>query len=291
MPTNQATATSFKVILFYKFCRVTDPSTFRDEQRALAQEFCLKGRILIAKEGINATLEGATESVDGYTQALRQNPLFSDLVMKESEGTGSAFAKLVTRVRDEVVTLGAGEFDIEKETAPPITAEELERMYDTDEDFVVLDLRNDYETAVGMFERTVDPVLKNFRDLPEKLSDIAQLKNKKVVAVCTGGIRCEKATCLLKKEGFTDIVQLKDGIHSYMQKFPGRHFKGSLFVFDDRMSTSVVDVPNREVVGKCAFCGAPSEDFYSDDSVRPSRKLICCENCIESRHAVLRSCA
>jgi UPF0176 protein len=290
MQAHTTSAPAYTVILFYKFFPVENAEAFRDEMRALAEQFGLKGRILIASEGINATLEGPTESTTGYIEAMHANPLFADLVIKESEGTGNAFGKLVTRVRDEVVTLGAGEFDIEKETAPSITAEELERMYDTDKDFVVLDLRNDYETAVGVFERTIDPGLKNFRDLPEKLPEIAHLKDKKVVAVCTGGIRCEKATCLLKKEGFTDIVQLKDGIHTYMQKFPGSHFKGSLFVFDDRMSTSVVDVPNREIVGKCAFCGAPSEDFYSDDSVRPSLKLICCSSCIESRRNSLRSC-
>src|SRR6185369_15512321 len=95
---------------------------------------------------------------------------------------------------------------------------------------------------------------------------------------------------LLKKEGFTNIVQLKDGIHTYMQKHPGKHFKGSLFVFDNRMTTPVVSVPDMEIVGICAFCGTAAEDIYSDDSVRPSLKVICCKNCIESRRNELRPC-
>ncbi len=284
------TTASFTVILFYKFFRVKDPAAFRDAQRKLAETFGLKGRILIATEGINATLEGPSEAIQGYMAALRSDTVFRDLVIKESAGTGYAFNNLECKVRPEVVTLGAGEFDIEKETAPSITADELEKMYDTDEDFVVLDLRNDYETAVGVFDKTVDPALKNFRDLPERLSELAPLKNKKVVAVCTGGIRCEKATCLLKKEGFTDVVQLKDGIHTYMQKYPGRHFKGSLFVFDNRITTPVVDTPERAVIGTCTFCSAASEDYYSDDSVRPSLKVICCQSCIVPRRTTLRSC-
>lgn len=284
-------AISYTVLLFYKFFTVEDPAAFRDTMRALAELHGLRGRILLAAEGINATLEGTTEATERYKQALRQFPPFKDLVIKESAGTGSAFHKLECKVRKEVVTLGAGTFDIEKETAPTITAEELERLYDSGEDFVVLDLRNDYETAVGVFDRTVDPALKNFRDLPEKLPELSPLKNKKVVAVCTGGIRCEKATCLLKKEGFTDIVQLEDGIHTYMQKFPGHHFKGSLFVFDNRMTTPVVPTPAREIVGTCVFCGSQSEDFYSDDSVRPSRKVICCADCIAAHKESLRNCA
>lgn len=283
-------AISYTVILFYKFFTVEDPAAFRDAMRALAEACELKGRILVATEGINATLEGTTEAVERYKHALRQIPPFEKLVIKESAGTGSAFAKLECKVRKEVVTLGAGEFNIEKETAPTITAEDLEKLYDSGDEFVVLDLRNDYETAVGVFDKTIDPALKNFRDLPEKLPELAPLKNKKIVAVCTGGIRCEKATCLLKKEGFTDIVQLEDGIHTYMQKYPGRHFKGSLFVFDNRITTPVVDTPARSVIGACAFCGTPSEDFYNDDSVRPSLKVICCADCIPT-HQELRSCA
>lgn len=278
----------YRVILFYKFVPIQDPVSLRDAMRALAQTHALKGRMLIAPEGINATFEGSATDIESYKRALHAYPLFSDVVIKESAGTGDAFNKLEVKVRDEVVTLGAGEFDVARETAPSITAEELERMYDQSEDFVVLDLRNDYETAVGKFEKTVDPGLATFRDLPKKLESLSYLKDKKVVTVCTGGIRCEKATCLLKKEGFTDVVQLKDGIHTYMQEFPNSHFKGSLFVFDNRMVTPVVETPY-EVIGHCEYCGTASEDFYNDDRVRPSLKVICCSDC-RVQHPELRMC-
>jgi len=268
------------VILFYKFARVPDPSSLADSQRALALSLGLRGRLLIASEGINGTFEGTRADVEQYTSALRRVPGFEDITFKESVGTGDAFRKLEVRVRPEVVTLGAGEFDIAKETAREITADELDALYDSDEEFVVLDLRNEYETRVGRFENTVDPQLKNFRDLPGKLTEIGHLKQKKVIAVCTGGIRCEKATCLLKREGFEDLYQLKDGIHTYMQRFPGKHFKGTLFVFDNRMTTPVSDVEEREVVGRCFSCGAPCEELYNDDTVRPSEKYICCSTCV-----------
>lgn len=279
----------FTVILFYKFVRIDDPAELRDAMRALAEKHGLKGRMLIAHEGVNATFEGTPEAIEAYTTELRKNPLFADIVIKESASAGNSFNKLQVKVRKEVVTLGAGEFDIQKDTAPAISAEELEAMYDRDEDFVVLDLRNDYETAVGKFEKTFDPGLTLFRDLPAKIESFAHLKKKKVVTVCTGGIRCEKATCLLKKEGFEDVVQLQDGIHTYMQQFPGSRFKGSLFVFDNRIVTPVVET-DYDVEGKCEFCGVNTETFYNDDRVRPSRKVICCDECART-HTELRPSA
>lgn len=277
------------VILFYKFTPIEDPASLCAAQRALCERVGIMGRLLIATEGINGTFEGTKEQINAYTKALRADNRFSDLVIKESESNGQAFRRLEVRVRPEVVTLGAGAFYIPKETAPIVTAEELDAMFAKDENFVVLDLRNDYEIASGKFENTVDPGLRHFRDLPNKLPELQHLRHRKVVAVCTGGIRCEKATCLLKREGFENVYQLKDGIHTYMQKYPGKHFKGSLFVFDNRMVTPVVETPDREVVGRCLFCDVACEEYWSDDSVRPSMKVICCDSCI-TNHAELRSC-
>jgi UPF0176 protein len=277
----------YTVILFYKFIPIADPAQLREDMRTLALAHGLKGRMLIAREGVNATFEGTAESIENYKAALRENPLFGDVVFKESASDGNSFAKLQVKVRDEVVTLGAGELDVARDTAPAISAEELEKMYEEREDFVVLDLRNDYETAVGKFENTYDPGLALFRDLPQKIESFAHLKSKKVVTVCTGGIRCEKATCLLKKEGFTDVVQLKDGIHTYMQQFPNSRFKGSLFVFDNRMVTPVVEELEYAVIGKCEFCGESTETFYNDDRVRPSLKVVCCSTCAPA-HPELR---
>jgi UPF0176 protein len=280
--------TDFVVILFYKFLTLTDPEAFALAHTAKCKELGLKGRMLVAEEGINGTFEGTRESVDAYKAFIHSDARFADMLIKESEGTGKAFPKLSIRVRDEVVTLGAGRFDPETETATELPADELEKWYETNEDFVVLDLRNDYEIASGKFDRTIDPGLKNFRDLPAKLEELKELKDKKVVTVCTGGIRCEKATCLLKREGFSNIYQLKDGIHTYMKEHPGKHFKGTLFVFDNRMTTDVVPTENKEIVGKCSFCNIATENYCSDDSVRPSRKILCCEECFAIQGAHLR---
>ena len=281
---------AYTVILFYKFTKIKNPEKFKIQQRKIAKDFNLMGRMLIAKEGINATFEGTDKDIKAYEKKLMQNKLLKGIVFKESEGNGKGFTKLKIKVRPEIVTLEAGEFNVKKETAPVITATQLEKMYQKNEDFVVLDLRNDFEVRAGYFEKTINPELKNFRDLPQKVSELLYLKDKKVIAVCTGGIRCEKATCLLKKGGFKNLYQLKDGIYSYMKKYPGRHFKGSLFVFDNRITTPIVDTNEREVVGQCAYCATKCEQFYNDDSTRPSKKIICCDKYIIRRKHILRSC-
>lgn len=274
------------VLLFYKFINLPDPKAVADGQREICSKLGLMGRVIIAHEGINATLEGTREQVDAYKTFLKNDQYFFDILVKESPSNGKSFHRLSVKVRPEIVTLGAGTFDVKNETATELPADELQKWYENNEDFVVLDLRNDYEIASGKFEKTIDPKLANFRDLPQKISEMGDLKNKKVVTVCTGGIRCEKATCLLKKEGFSDVYQLKDGIHTYMQQYPGEHFKGTLFVFDDRMTTDVVPIPNKEIVGTCTFCNVATESYCSDDSTRPSRKILCCNDCFakESHH-------
>jgi UPF0176 protein len=280
---------AYTILLFYTFSPVKNPQKLAEIHRAKCLALGLKGRMIIGEEGVNATLEGTVENTKKYKAFLRKDLLFKGIKIKESVGTGSAFPKLAIKVRREIVTLGAGKFNIKKETAPQLPAAELERWYKENKDFVILDLRNDYEIASGKFDRTVDPGLKNFRDLPKKLKKLAKLKNKKVVTVCTGGIRCEKATCLLKREGFTDIYQLQDGIHTYMEQYPGKNFKGTLFVFDNRMTTDVVDVQEKTVIGRCVFCESVTEEYASDDSVRPSRKVLCCKKCFKEHAHTLRS--
>lgn len=280
---------NYTIILFYKFAKVADPQRLKLQQQKLCQKFDLRGRVIIAGEGINATLEGQTKNIRAYIKEARKTRLLKNVVFKQSEGTGTAFPKLKIKVRSEIVTLGAGRFNVAKETAKSMSAKQLEALYKKKEDFLVLDLRNDYEIQAGYFENTVNPGLRNFRDLPKKIKSLAHLKHKKLVAVCTGGIRCEKATCLLKKKGFTNVYQLKDGIHTYIKEFPGKRFLGSLFVFDNRLTTPVLKAQQSQVVGRCHFCRVPSETFYSDDHFRPSKKVICCDACIAS-HSYLRSC-
>ena len=189
----------FVIILFYKFTDIADPKAFADIHRVECVRLGFTGRLIVGEEGINGTFEGTREKIEEYKTFLKSDPLFSDILIKESAGIGSAFPKLKIKVRPEIVTLDAGRFDVKNDTAKELSVKDLQEWYKEDKDFVVLDLRNDYEISSGKFDKTIDPKLSNFRDLPKKLEELKDLKNKKIVTVCTGGIRCEKATCLLKK--------------------------------------------------------------------------------------------
>ncbi len=297
----------YTVILFYKFVHLEDPKGVCERQRAKCRELGLLGRVLVATEGINATLEGLTSKIEEYKAWLWGEEFFGDVVVKESAGMGNSFVKLKCKVRPEVVTLGTGEIDASVPTARELSADELQAWYEGGEDFVVLDLRNSYEIASGKFDKTINPELNNFRDLVANLDKLRErhlVGNKKIVTVCTGGIRCEKATKLMGQKGFDNLYQLKDGIHTYMSKYPGKHFKGTLFVFDNRMTTDVVDTSGgehgsessdenngrvaREIIGKCYFCDSSTEQYYNDDSHVPSQKVLCCEVCIKQNASHLR---
>ena len=212
--------------------------------------------------------------------------------VKRSEGTSDAFPKLSIKVREEIV---GTKFPMEEaypqlRTAPRLKPEELREMFEKGEDFAIVDMRNDYEYASGHFKGSIDPGMQASRDLPEKLPLLEPLKNKKVVTVCTGGIRCEKMSAYLLNNGFEDVYQLEDGIHGYMQKYPGKDFVGTLYTFDKRktMHFGGDEKGNREIVGTCYLCETKTENYTNCANDFCHRHFLVCENCVAKtaeRHA------
>ena len=198
---------------------------------------------------------------------------------KRSRGTGTAFPKLSVKVRPEVVTTKVEGLDPLKKTVKYITSEELHALFESDKEFYIVDMRNDFEYASGHFEGFVGSGMKNFYLLSEVAARLNHLKNKKIVTVCTGGIRCEKASGYLLMNGFTDVYQLKDGIVTYMEKYPNGYFKGKLYVFDKRLVMGFND--NAEVVGKCDKCQKPCEAYVNCEHNECHRHYLCCNNCLD----------
>jgi UPF0176 protein len=250
---------AYPVILFYKYVTITDPPSFAAEQRALCHGLGLKGRILIAGEGINGTLAGTREGVDQYVATLRADERFADMEIKGSVGNAQTFPKLVIKVRPEIVTLGAGPLvpDLHNHLSP----EEWKRTLEEEPDVVVLDVRNRYESIAGKFENAIACDIEHFRELPAYVDRLAEFKDRKVLMYCTGGIRCEKASALFRSKGFTNVFQLHGGIAKYQEQFGNDHWLGECFVFDQRMTVRVDDglVP----IGKCAHTGAPTSRFVN----------------------------
>lgn len=247
------------VILFYKYVTITDPEEFAADQRALCARLRLKGRILIATEGINGTLAGSVEAVNLYVSALHADPHFSDVEVKVSPGDADTFPKLVVKVRPEIVTLAAG--PLKPDQSNQLSPAEWKRTIETDPDVVLLDVRNRFESAAGKFEGAVVCEIEHFRELPAYIDELEPLKEKKVLMYCTGGIRCEKASALLRSRGFENVFQLHGGIVTYQEQFGNEHWKGECFVFDQRMTVRVDE--GLVQIGRCAHTDRPTSRFVN----------------------------
>lgn len=280
----------FTIILFYKYTKIENPELLRQDQKLLCDRLSLKGRMILATEGINATLEGTTENIEKYIADLLSHPEFADIHIKKSEGTGDAFPKLSIKVRPEIVTTHLQERDIDPNitTGKYLIPEKLHEWFKSGKEFYIVDMRNDFEQAVGMFRNSLKSGMGYFRDLPKVLTDLDHLKDKTILTVCTGGVRCEKASGFLVLNGFSDVYQLYGGIVSYMEKYPGEDFIGSLYVFDNRLVMGFnMDDPNREILGKCVVCKNPSEHFINCKDGFCHRHFIICENCLNGEESVL----
>jgi len=272
---------NYQVLLYYKYGHLEDAKKTSDEQRLWCQELNLKGRIIVAEEGINGTLEGLTQDTEEYIRRMRSSPCFADINFKRSEGGGEAFSKLSVKVRPEIVASRLA-IDPTKTSGKYITADELHEWFITGQEFTIVDMRNDYEQASGYFENSVLSDIHNFYDLPGLLPRIDHLKTKTVVTVCTGGVRCETASGFLIKNGFSKVYQLQDGIVTYMEKYPNEHFKGKLYVFDNRLTLAFnTEDPKHTIVGKCFHCGVAADTYVNCEYDVCHYHYICCRSCRE----------
>lgn len=288
----------YVVLLFYKYKNIKKPQELMTTQRAYCEALDLKGRIIIAEEGINGTLEGTRANVEKYIELMEKDKRFKDINWKKSEGTGKAFRKLSVKVRPEIVTTGIPNKDFGPLVNGPhggamtgkyLSAEKLKEWYEKNKEFYVIDMRNDYEFEIGRFKNSIWPDgLGHFRDVPNVVKKITNLKDKTVVTVCTGGVRCETASGLLIKYGFKEVYQLENGIVTFMEKYPNTYFEGKLLVFDQREAIGFnTDSRKHKIVGKCRICKSPSENLVNYWKGKEDVYGIICKECISSNKVKL----
>ncbi len=285
----------YQVLLFYKYVGVEDPEKLAQEQRQICESLGLKGRIIVAGEGINATVEGLTRDTEKYIKQLTKDRRFKDIYFKKSLGTGNSFPKLSIKVREDIISGDVQEWEVDpnQTTGKYLTPEELHQWIETGKRFFIVDMRNEYEQAVGYFQGSILPPLTNFRDLPKALPLLKDLKNETIVTVCTGGVRCEKASGYLLNNGFNDVYQLLGGIVSYMEKYPNKHFLGKLYVFDNRVTMGFnTETKDHLIVGKCAVCGSAADTYYDCKNLhcQNKRHFISCLNCISKQQGYCSVC-
>jgi UPF0176 protein len=257
---------------------------------AFCKELELKGRILIAAEGINGTVSGTVEQTDKYMETMKNDPRFEGIVFKIDEADEHAFKKMHVRHRKELVTLRLEE-DVNplRVTGNYLSPKEFHQAMQ-DENTVVIDARNDYEYDLGHFRGAVRPDIRNFRELPEWIRDNKdQFEDKKILTYCTGGIRCEKFSGWLLEEGFEDVSQLHGGIVTYGKdpEVQGELWDGQCYVFDERISVPV-NQKEHVIVGKDHFTGEPCERYVNCANPECNKKILASE---ENEHKYLRACS
>ncbi|MDC0048346.1 rhodanese-related sulfurtransferase [Verrucomicrobia bacterium] len=273
----------YQVLLYYLYTPIEHPDEVAKRQTNLCNEHDLKGRIIIAGEGINGTVSGTKDSTEVYIKETLGLLGTSEMEFKVESNSGHAFKKLSVKVRSEIVSLHlTKEQDInpEKITGERLSPEQfLEEM--GNDDVLLFDGRNKYESDLGRFKGAICPPVDNFRDFPEWIKEnFSDSKNKRILTYCTGGIRCEKLSGFLMKEGFSSVAQLDGGIINYGNDAltKGKNFDGQCYVFDQRIGVEV-NSTNPKVIAVCCHCEI-STQRYKNCSYKPCNlQIFICEKC------------
>lgn len=226
------------VLTFYKFVNLSGYEVLRTPLLELCQTHKVIGSILLAQEGINATIAGSRAGVAAVITFLRADPRLADLHYKESAAREPPFGRMKVRLKKEIVTLGIEGVDPAAAVGEYVPAAQWNDLLGDDK-VLVLDTRNNYETALGGFEHAVDPGLAVFRQFPDYVRrTLDPGTHTKIAMYCTGGIRCEKASAYLLKAGFKEVYHLQGGILKYLEQVPAPSslWRGSCFVFDQRVA-------------------------------------------------------
>lgn len=284
-----------KIILYYGFTPVADPHAIRLWQQTLCEKLNLKGRIIISEHGINGTLGGDMKDLKAYIKATKEYQGFKGIDWKWADGRGDDFPRLKVRVRDEIVSFGApGELKVDDQGVigggihlSPQQVHEL--VAERGDEVSFFDGRNAFEAAIGKFKNAIVPDVSTTHDFVRELDSgkYDHLKDKPIVTYCTGGIRCEVLSSLMKNRGFNEVYQIDGGIVRYGETFGDSGlWEGSLYVFDKRMNIEFTD--EAQTIGQCVICSGPTSKFYNCANLECRELTLYCDTCVPENSA--RNC-
>jgi UPF0176 protein len=269
---------NYRVLLFYKYIKFDRPYQFLERHLQFCKENNILGRVWISNEGINGTVSGTAENIEKYKTELRSYPEFYDIWFKEDVTDRHAFYKIHIRIKREIVNAGFGEVDLYR-TGKRLKPSELNELYESGKEFVIVDARNSYESKIGKFKNAITPEMQTFRDWTRAAEELEQYKDKTIVTYCTGGIRCEKASAYLAEKGFKNVYQMDGGIWNYIKQFPDKYWEGSVFVFDERRIVTPNNKEELKHIAKCYYCAEPSSYYINCHNQTCDKLLITCEEC------------
>lgn len=281
--------TQFLTAAFYKFVALPDFADLKKPLLTACHQHQVRGTILLAAEGINGTIAGSDAGVRMVLAMLRADKRLADLQHKEAIATTSPFYRMKVRLKREIVTLGVPGVDPNLMVGTYVKPQDWNRLID-DPDVLVVDVRNEYEIAIGSFAGAINPHTASFSDFPAWVNTDERLKSKpKVAMYCTGGIRCEKSTSYLRAQGFNEVFHLEGGILKYLETVPESEsrWQGDCFVFDERVS-----VGHGLRHGQHEFCRACRHPLAAKDKLSEHYvEGISCSQCYAARTAEQKSAA
>jgi len=275
-----------KILLYYIFTPLSDPDAVRMWQKTLCERLNLRGRILLSTHGLNGTVGGDLDDLKAYVRETKSYAPFKKTTFKWSEGGREDFPKLSVKVRDEIVTFGvADELKVDENGVvgggvhlKPAQVHKL--VEERGDDVIFFDGRNAYEAAVGKFKNAVVPDTRTTRDFLDELEGdkYAGIKDKPVVTYCTGGIRCEVLSSLMKSRGFKEVYQMDGGIVKYGETYADEGlWEGSLYVFDGRKGTKFSD--KAVDIGECVTCQARTSNYENCANLTCNKLILLCDTC------------
>lgn len=271
----------YLVLAYYHFTPIANPQEEVARHKAFLETRDVTCRVYISEEGINGQLSAAREHAHEYMEWMKQRPEFSSITFKCDDHHEHTFPRKTVKYRAQLVALDAPVNLSER--GEHVSPDLWKQMLGDKQDSILLDVRNDYEWKVGRFEGAELPpcaTFREFRDYAEQLKKTVDPKKKRVMMYCTGGIRCELYSAVLKEKGFTQVYQLEGGIINYGKKQGNKHWLGKLFVFDDRLAVPLGD-KGGSVIGTCHHCGTSNETYYNCANMDCNELFLCCPQCLE----------
>ncbi len=274
---------NYYVIAFYLFAPIEDPKAEVFKHLEFFKSRDVKSRIYISEEGINAQMSALKAHALEYIEWMKQDERFKDIDFKLHEYHEQVFPRATVKYRKQLVALdhNADPHAGGEHVSPAKWKQMLENKT---EDVILIDVRNDYEWKIGHFEGALKPKLDMFRKFPEYVNELKKEydpKKTKVMMCCTGGIRCELYSALMMKEGFEEVYQLQGGMIRYGLEEGSSHWKGKLFVFDDRLAVPLKEGEEVQPISSCCHCSTPSDTYYNCANMDCNELFLSCPSCAE----------
>ncbi len=272
----------YVVLAFYLFAPIENPPREIADQKRFLKVRDATARIYISEEGINGQMSASPDDAEAYIEWMHGRAPFQNVEFKAHTYHEQAFPRLCIKYRKQLVAVDR-DVDMSRR-GEHVAPKRWKEMLEDDQERILIDVRNDYECDVGHFEGAECPPCRQFREFPDYVRELKKRIDPgktPVMMYCTGGIRCEVFSALMMEEGFNEIYQLDGGVVNYGNTVGTDHWKGKLFVFDDRLTVPLTKEGDAPVVGKCKYCGTPNEDYFNCANMDCNTLFLCCSSCLE----------